>query len=159
MSQKDLLQNQVIEEILREKASYYNTRKKNPDFWLLISPLFLKNKNLLEKIRNTKFYFQQKDKIKCSFFDAENTSEFYASLISTDEEFMRWIKLRLGYFENINEATKNNYNASYVSDGVYGSINGETTKNILASNASYLHPDILIQKYKNSLEQYFVTVK
>lgn len=40
MSQKDLLQNQVIEEILREKASHYNARKKNPDFWILINPFF-----------------------------------------------------------------------------------------------------------------------
>jgi hypothetical protein len=50
MSQKDLLQNQVLEEVLREKASYYNARKKNPDFWILIDPSFLYEKNRKYKI-------------------------------------------------------------------------------------------------------------
>jgi hypothetical protein len=159
MSQKDLLQNQVIEEILREKASYYNARKKNPDFWLLISPSFLKEATLIQKIKDTKFYFQQQNKIKCSFFNENNISEFYAALISTDEEFMRWIKLRLGYFENINEITKNNHSVSYVSDGVAGIIDTEKNLNVLHSNPTYLHPQILVNKYKNSLEQYFNTIK
>jgi hypothetical protein len=159
MSQKDLLQNQVIEEILREKASYYNARRKNPDFWLLISPSFLKEVTLLQKVKDTKFYFQQRGKIKCSFFNQNNHSEFYAALVSTDEEFMRWIKLRLGYFENINEITKNNHNVSYVSDGIAGIINKENNSNVLESNPTYLHPEILVNKYKNSLEQYFITIK
>lgn len=159
MSQKDLLQNQVIEEILREKAAYYNARKKSPDFWILINPSFLQQGELLKKIQNTKFYFQQVDKIQCSFLGKHNNSEFYASLISTDEEFMRWIKLRLGYFENLDEITKNNHNASYVSDGGYGILNSNKIKNILSSNPNYLHPDILVDKFKNSLEQYFSTIK
>lgn len=112
----------------------------------------------MKKIQNTKFYFQQLDKIKCSFLGKNNESEFYGVLISTDEEFMRWIKLRLGYFENLDEITKNNHNASYVSDGGYGVLNASKNKNILNSNPNYLHPDILVDKFKNSLEQYFSTI-
>lgn len=159
MSQKDLLQNQVLEEVLREKASYYNARKKNPDFWILIDPSFLYEKNLIKKIENTRFYNQQKDKIHYSFSNLNNNSSFYGSLISTDEEFMRWIKLRLGYFENLDEINKNNNNASYVSDGVFGILKSTETKEILKSNKNYLHPDILLNKLKNSLEQYFNIIK
>lgn len=55
MSQKDLLQNQVMEEILREKASYYNSRKKNLDYWILISPDFLFKNNLNQKLKQVNF--------------------------------------------------------------------------------------------------------
>jgi len=41
MSQIDMLENQVLEEILRERANYYFSKNKNIDFWLLISPNFL----------------------------------------------------------------------------------------------------------------------
>jgi hypothetical protein len=156
MSQKDLLQNQVIEEILREKASYYNSRKKNPDYWIVISPFFLKEQNLLTKIKETKFYYQQKEKICSSTLSQSAPLEFYAALVSTDEEFMKWVKLRLGYFENVDEITKNNYNATYVSDGVFGVL--KYAKNRLKAQSNFLHPDILIEKYRNSLEEYFLTL-
>jgi hypothetical protein len=156
MSQKDLLQNQVIEEILREKAGHYNARNRMPDFWVLINPSFLKENNLLNNIRNTNFYSQQKEKINYKFKDSNEFKEFYGVLISTNEEFMRWIKLRLGYFENINEFNKNNTNQfSYISDGVFGIINNQNFKNILQSQTNFLHPDILINKFKNSLELYY----
>lgn len=35
MSQKDFLENQVIEEILRERANYYTSKDKIKDFWIL----------------------------------------------------------------------------------------------------------------------------
>ena len=41
MSQKSLLENQVVEEILRERANYYISKKKPLDFWITISPNFL----------------------------------------------------------------------------------------------------------------------
>ena len=43
MSQKDMLQNQVLEEILRERATYYISKKKTLDFWITISADFLEN--------------------------------------------------------------------------------------------------------------------
>ena len=33
-SQKDFLENQVIEEIIRERSNYYISENKNPDFCL-----------------------------------------------------------------------------------------------------------------------------
>ena len=43
MSQKDMLQNQVLEEILRERATYYISKKRTLDFWITISSDFLED--------------------------------------------------------------------------------------------------------------------
>jgi hypothetical protein len=50
MSQSDFMQNQVLEEVLRERATYYNEKKKSLDFWVLISPNFIKNLDLNMKV-------------------------------------------------------------------------------------------------------------
>ena len=59
MSQKDFLENQVIEEILRERAYFYGNVKKK-DFWILIQPNFLNEPTLKQVIQSTNFYQQQK---------------------------------------------------------------------------------------------------
>jgi hypothetical protein len=154
MSQKDLLENQVIEEILREKAGYYNARKKNLDFWLLISPNFLFLNNLDLKIKNTNFYKQKLTSLKLS---GSNNKEmnFYAALISLDKEFIDWMKLRLGYFENIDQLLENNQNLNYVSDGIFGELKSIDKSNIiLESNKNLLHPDIFNKKFTKSIEKY-----
>jgi hypothetical protein len=56
MSQKDLLQNQVIEEILRERANLYALRKKSNDFWIVISPTFIYSPEILSTIKKSNFY-------------------------------------------------------------------------------------------------------
>lgn len=158
MSQKDFLQSQVMEEILREKAAYYNSRKKNTDYWILISPKFLKTNNLDSKIRETKFYIQKKNKIKPSNV-SDNNLEFYAALVSLDKEFMDWIKLRLGYFENIDEINNQIQNLNYISDGIYGKmeIAQNASSSFLEFNKNFLHPDLLVDKFKKSLEKYLYT--
>lgn len=157
MSQKDFLQSQVMEEILREKAAYYNSRKKYADFWILISPKFLKINDLSSKIRQTKFYNQKINKIKTSNISDDNL-EFYTALVSLDKEFMDWVKLRLGYFENIDEVSNQNVNLNYISDGVYGKFeSSQLSCSILEYDKNFLHPDLLVDKFKKSLEKYLYT--
>jgi hypothetical protein len=158
MSQKDFLQNQVLEEILREKASYYNTRKKNLDYWVLVSPKFLFSNEIHNKIKKTIFYKQKINNILVKNSESEEKNyEFYISLISVDKQFMEWIKLRLGYFEDINTSDEIISNLNYSSDGICGKlvINSNTKENILLSNKNFLHPDILINRFKKSLEKYY----
>ena len=93
MSQKDMLQNQVLEEILRERANYYLAKKRDLDFWVLINPNFLNTNDFHEKVIKTQFFDQHKDEIT----DTLN-SKFFSSLISFDKDFIKWIMLRLGYF-------------------------------------------------------------
>ena len=158
MSQKDLLQNQVIEEILREKSSYYVAQGKLPDYWILISPDFLKNPKINQKLKNTKFFQNQRDKILLKSNKNEDL-EFYAALVSLDQEFMNWIKLRLGYFEDLLESKENFSLDSYVSDGVFGSFVPEdffmNEEQILSSESSFIHPDILSSKLIDSIKSFY----
>ena len=140
MSQSDFMQNQVLEEVLRERATYYNEKKKSLDFWVLISPNFIKELNLDKKIINTNFYKQEKDK----------NSIYYCSLVSLDKEFINWVQLRLGYFENIKLSSITEMNPKYVSDGIYGSFLSSEKNNlsILKSNSNIIDPQIILSSYK-----------
>ena len=158
MSQKDLLQNQVIEEILREKSSYYLAQGKTPDYWVLISPTFLNDPLIGLKLRKTKFFENQQKKIIVKS-NQNNDLEFYAALVSLDEEFMNWVKLRLGYFEDLLESKQNSISDSYVSDGVFGKFVFQNSslevKEILASKSSFIHPDIISNKLIDSIKSFY----
>ena len=153
MSQIDMLENQVLEEILRERANYYFSKNKNIDFWLLISPNFLKLNDLSENIKQTNFYKQQKSKIS-----SENQKDYYSCIVSLDKEFILWLQLRLGYFETINSEI----NEKFISDGVYGFFDYIDNNNSLISplknNFKQLNPSILIKKYKKTLQLYNLIV-
>ena len=144
MSQQDLLQNEVIEELLREKSYYYISQNKNPDLWILISPEFLNNKDIKEKLKKSSFYQQYKDQILVSN-DIVN-SNFYACIISSNEEYIGWLKLRIGDFENINNLRTTD--KLYKVNGIYG-ITDE--KNILKSNPNKIHPELIKTKFTNFL--------
>ena len=156
MSQKALLENQVIEEILRERATYYSLTEKNNDFWLLISPKFIFSNDIIGKIKKSNFYFQNKPNILSTELKNNENFLFFGSIVTTDIEFLKWLKLRIGYFEEIDEI-KESDNKKFVSDGICGNIdiNEKYTNSILLSNPTYLHPSISINKYKKSLELYF----
>ena len=149
MSQIDMLENQVLEEILRERANYYLSKNKNIDFWLLISPTFLTENNLLEEIKQTNFYKQQKTKIS-----SDTDKNYYSSIISLDKEFILWLQLRLGYFENVTSEISDNF----VSDGVCGFFDyiDEANLNIspLKNEINKINPFILMKKYKKTLQLY-----
>ena len=156
MSQKDFLENQVIEEILREKSSYYMVQNKVPDYWILISPKFLVENNLDKKIRTTRFYKNQKNKIVFKSTDSSEI-EFYASLVSSDKEFMNWIKLRLGYFEEIENFGYEKESSSYVSDGICGtySISDNLKHCFLLDDNNFVHPDIIQSKLFNTVKSFY----
>ena len=147
MSQKDLLENQVIEEILRERTGYYLSKKRNKDFWILISPNFVLNDSFNKKIQKTNFYKQQRNKI----IHDESNVPFYISIVSTNLDFIRWIKLRLGYFEDIEAPLQNDFK----SDGIEGILPNSNNGNILNHKPNLLHPDILTKQYKTSLNLYY----
>ena len=161
MSQKDILLDQVLEEILREKTSYYLAQNKTPDFWILVSPNFIEEQGLSLKIKTTKFFHDQKDKILVKWATG-GFREFYVALISSDEEYMNWIKLRLGYFEEMEVSRENLVTPSYVSDGVYGSFSvdnqKEQTTSVLSSNYTHLHPDIIDLGLCNKIESFYTSI-
>jgi hypothetical protein len=161
MSQKDILLDQVLEEILREKTSYYLALDRTPDFWILVSPAFIEEQKLSAKIRTTKFFQDQKDKIIVEW-PTGGFKEFYVALISSDEDYMSWIKLRLGYFEEMETLRNDSFLPSYVSDGVCGSLlideNQHQSSSILDSNYSHLHPDIMDSGLCNKIESFYAAL-
>ena len=156
MSQKDFLESEALEETLRERANYFQIRGRFRDFWVLISPTFLYSSDIYSKIKLTNFYDQQKSLINGKNILEKDTFDFFACLISIDKEFMNWIQLRLGDFENINEVSQENQNKKkFKSNGIYGSLNNHYIKFPLQSYQNYIHPEILLEKNKKFLEAYY----
>ena len=76
-SQDFLLNEEPIEEILRERTNYYKYLNKDIDFWFVINPLFI-NAPAMHKIK--------KQLLKPS-----------AAIISSNPKFIEWLKLRIGF--------------------------------------------------------------
>lgn len=77
-----------VEEVLRERAHYYSSRNKQVDFWILPSPAFLNTyaSELKELTKN-------------------NSNENLVAIVSTDVDFIYWLKLR---YQNV---ISGNFNA------------------------------------------------
>jgi len=129
MTQKNLLKNQVLEELLREKSNNYQINKQQRDFWIVNSPNFLEQLNLIEKVKNSNFYKNNKDDVN-----------YFSCLVSLDKKYIQWIELRLGYFENIKDLNVLN-SQKFVSDGIVGSIDLEESSSILILNENKLKVD------------------
>jgi len=145
-SQKDFLENQVIEELIRERSNYYISENKNPDFWILNSPEFLKQGNIIKKIKNSNFYKLKYNQI------IKNNEEYYSSILTFNEEFYIWMQLRLGDFEDIDlEKFKNS--KIYNVDGIKGSfILTKENMSLLNSDFSKLNPDLITKKFSNFVQ-------
>lgn len=142
MSQKQMFQNDVVEEILRERTDFYITNNKEIDFWIVTSPSLFYKENFQKRLKRTKFYNQSLNEIQ----DQKGNNSF-AVLITTDRSFANWIQLRLGYFESWDnyKSTKNN---NIVSDGIAELINKKEFESIklFDSNSELLHPSIRLKQ-------------
>ena len=66
-SQIDLLKSEAIEELLRERTTYYWSKdQKDRDFWLVISPKFINSVEISTKIKESQFYQKNINKILVS---------------------------------------------------------------------------------------------
>ncbi|HEY9668186.1 MAG TPA: MgPME-cyclase complex family protein [Coleofasciculaceae cyanobacterium] len=76
-SQRFLLEEEPLEEVLRERTRNYNEREKEIDFWLVKQPAFLESPQMAQ--------------IK------QECPQPAAAIISTDRQFITWLKLRLEF--------------------------------------------------------------
>ncbi|MCC5898395.1 MAG: DUF2488 family protein [Phormidium sp. BM_Day4_Bin.17] len=76
-SQKFLLEEEPLDEVLQERVRNYQEREKEMDFWLVKQPAFLEAPELAEA------------KAKCP--------QPSVAIISSDRQFITWLKLRLEY--------------------------------------------------------------
>lgn len=152
MSQKDMFKNQVLEEILRERKTYYTIKKHEIDFWIVISPDFLNSIETKERILETNYYK------KLNYNSEKMFVEPFSCIVSMNKEFLEWIKLRLGYFENIN-LNKGSFENFYQSNGIYGELENFSpyNNNPLKSNNYNLDKNILGNKFSKVLENLSVS--
>lgn len=153
-SQKDFLENQIMEELLRERAQHYFLQKKLNDFWIVPSPLFISDPEILKKIKGTAYYKKEKENLSL----IENDSQFFIALISFNKDFIKWVELRLGFFEKIDSdflTSKEIESKNFTTNGIIGKFNSSNngTNEILPllSNKNYFHPDFIKNKYITSL--------
>lgn len=140
MSQIDFLENQVIEEIIREKATFYKIQNKKRDFWILIQPTFLQTFNLEKTIQKSRFYQQNEKRIKNS------NEDFYATIISTEKKFLDWIELRTGSFEDMK--TINEEQKTGTSNGLKGEFSSLEDFSPLSFQKERIHPKRKMEKYQ-----------
>ncbi|MBN4007052.1 MgPME-cyclase complex family protein [Nostoc sp. LPT] len=76
-SQRFLLQEEPIHEVLKERTRNYHEQEKQIDFWLVEQPAFLETPQFKEL------------KAKCP--------QPAVAIISTNPQFITWLKLRLEY--------------------------------------------------------------
>lgn len=76
-TRKFLIEEEPLEEILRERISYYKSSNKPIDFWFVEKEEFFTNPQLQQ--------FMTKD------------NQPFAAIVSTNKTFINWIKLRVGY--------------------------------------------------------------
>ena len=76
-SQKFLLEEEPLEEVLKERIRYYQEQEKEKDFWLIRQPAFLEAPELYTV------------KADCP--------QPAVAIISTNSQFITWLKLRLEY--------------------------------------------------------------
>ncbi len=76
-SQRFLLEEEPLEEVLKERTRYYHEQEKEIDFWLVKQPAFLETAAMSEI------------KAKCP--------QPAAAVVSTNPQFITWLKLRLEY--------------------------------------------------------------
>ncbi len=76
-SQRFLLEEEPIDEVLKERIRYYHEQEKEIDFWLVKEPAFLEAPQM------------SVIKGKCP--------RPAAAIISTNPQFITWLKLRLEY--------------------------------------------------------------
>jgi len=76
-SQRFILEEEPIEEVLKERTRHYHEQEKQIDFWLIKQPAFLEAPQFAEV------------KAKCP--------QPAVAIISTNPQFITWLKLRLEY--------------------------------------------------------------
>ena len=87
-SSKFLLKNEPLEEMLRERAQFLKREKKPITFWLVKSPKFLDSSQL--------------SVVKNRLLDAGLSNVELTAILSLDQSFITWLKLRL---QNVGEGS------------------------------------------------------
>ena len=82
---------------------------------------------------------------KISLTSSSLKKDFFACLVSTNEDFIDWFKLRMGDFENLNE---NINKGNYKLNGIQLIVNlSDKDKNLLKFDKEKIHPELINNKF------------
>lgn len=165
MDQFHVYCNEAIEEILRERNSRINSSNFKGELWLVNSPLFVNEENLLSKIKKTRFFETNIKNIAYPTLDLLNNqianSYYLTALVSTNENVINNAKLRIGSFEDISKIEINDWEEELEnfktgidakSNGIWGSLSYPVGNNILLKSSKRgIHPLILNRVKENAL--------
>jgi hypothetical protein len=119
-----LLNNEVLEEILRERANRAIANNEPSDAWIEhkdhVNFALIGSFLDIEKVSTTRYYSQNKIEIE----ELDDPKTYFSYLYSSSLKFITWIRLRLGYFEDINEPIDGRPRGEYISDGFCGTTMG-----------------------------------
>ena len=76
-SKSFLVDKEPLEEILRERTTYYKSINKDIDFWFIVNPDFIN----MPSLQNIKAQLKTPA----------------AAIVSFDKQFIQWLKLRIGF--------------------------------------------------------------
>ncbi len=76
-SQSFFLDQEPIEEILRERTNYYKNFNKEIDFWFILNPTFFDKFNISSNV------------------NSNSLNKSIAAIVSLDKQFIQWLKLRV----------------------------------------------------------------
>jgi hypothetical protein len=150
MSQIEMFKESVLEELLRERSNYYISKGIPLDFWITVHPDFVRLESTQKLIAKTSFkkrLVDYKPPIFSSVLASSITEEeTYACFVTSNKEFFKWIKLRLGCFENENLI----YTPNFYSNGIEGELefpkDSVLIKNIFSSNKYFLNKKIIVDR-------------
>lgn len=135
MSQKDMLKNEVLEEVLRERSYYYFSKSKIFDFWIILSPKFIEE-------------FQKKLELN-NYFNHESKIKFSSIIISSNSDFINWLKLRIGDFIDI---TLENDIDQHTKNGICGVLSNSFTSHEFLSQNYFLDSKFISAKYNKIVD-------
>jgi hypothetical protein len=125
MRGENLIRNQVLEEILRERANHRIANNEPLDAWIAHEEYEQEFGRILidayvdiDQVLGTKYYSQNKAEIE----KLDNPKTHFSYLYSSSIKFITWIRLRLGYFEDVNKSLDDKPSGEYISDGLYGRV-------------------------------------
>ena len=105
MSQSDSYRSEAIEEILREKNLKMNDIDSKKRLFVLNCPSFIRELNLLPYIKESTFFDLNRKKIVSNELSEKTglleEKYYFTAIVSTDRNAISTLKLRLGFFEDI----------------------------------------------------------
>lgn len=129
MTKTDFYKNEGLEEIFRERSTYYLENNEKRNFWIISFPSSIPESYFYKCLKTSNFFKEKNQK--------NLEQEPFVIIISTNKRYINWLQLRIGFFEKLFTLINlQNYmeKKDFYSNGITGRIKFLNYKNHLKSN-------------------------